>query len=157
VIEKKIQRLETFATRLAKYLSPQVYQSIFSDSDEERSPYARKNLTVFLSDIIQFTDLSDTLEPERLATVINSYLSEMSSIAIECGGTIDKFIGDAILVFFGDPETAGETEDALRCIDMALRMQRRSEELQKYWQRQGVSRSFHVRMGVTTGYCTVGR
>ena len=112
--------------------------------------------TIFLSDIVQFTDLSDTLEPERLATIINSYLSEMASIALDCGGTIDKFIGDAVLVFFGDPETAGETEDALKCVEMALRMRARVAELQKYWQKLGVSRGLHVRMGITTGFCTVG-
>jgi class 3 adenylate cyclase len=156
IIEEKSQRLENLATRLAKYLSPQVYQSIFSDTGEEQSAHARKNLTIFLSDIVQFTDLSDTLEPERLATIINSYLSEMASIAIECGGTIDKFIGDAVLVFFGDPESAGETEDALKCVEMALRMRARVAELQTYWQKHGVSRGIHVRMGITTGYCTVG-
>lgn len=156
VIEEKSQRLESLATRLAKYLSPQVYQSIFSETGERQSAHARKNLTIFLSDIVQFTDLSDTLEPERLATIINSYLSEMASIAIECGGTIDKFIGDAILVFFGDPESAGETENALKCVEMALRMRARVAELQKYWQKHGVSRGMHVRMGITTGFCTVG-
>jgi class 3 adenylate cyclase len=148
--------LEELATKLAKYLSPQIYESIFSESPGQVTTHARKNLTVFFSDIVQFTDLSDTLEPERLALVINSYLSEMASIALDCGGTIDKFIGDAILVFFGDPESAGETEDALKCLEMAIRMQMRVGELQKYWQRQGVSRGLHVRMGVTTGYCTVG-
>ena len=105
VIEEKSRQLEHLATRLAKYLSPQIYESIFSGKHEGAAATARKNLTIFFSDIEQFTDLSDTLEPERLAAVINSYLSEMSLIAIECGGTIDKFIGDAILVFFGDPET----------------------------------------------------
>ena len=156
VIEEKSQRLENLANRLAKYLSPQVYQSIFSDTGEESKAYTRKNLTIFLSDIAQFTDLSDTLEPERLATVINSYLSEMASIALECGGTIDKFIGDAILIFFGDPESDGETEDALKCVEMALRMRARVAELQKYWQKMGVSRGLHVRVGITTGFCTVG-
>jgi class 3 adenylate cyclase len=156
IIEEKSRQLENLATRLAKYLSPQVYQSIFSDTGEQQSAHARKNLTIFLSDIIQFTDLSDTLEPERLATIINSYLSEMASIAIDCGGTIDKFIGDAVLVFFGDPESQGETEDALRCVEMALRMRMRVMELQKYWQKHGVSRGLHVRMGITTGFCTVG-
>ena len=96
------------------------------------------------------------MEPERLALVINSYLSEMSSIALECGGTIDKFIGDAILVFFGDPETDGDTEDALKCLEMALRMRLRIKELQKYWQKLGVSSGLEVRMGIATGYCTVG-
>jgi class 3 adenylate cyclase len=141
---------------LAKYLSPQVYQSIFSDTEGQQSAHARKNLTIFLSDIVQFTDLSDTLEPERLATIINSYLSEMASIALDCGGTIDKFIGDAVLVFFGDPESEGETEDALKCVEMAIRMRARVAELQKYWQKLGVSRGLHVRMGITTGFCTVG-
>ena len=156
IIEEKSRRLENLATRLAKYLSPQVYQSIFSDTEDQQRAHARKNLTIFLSDIVQFTDLSDTLEPERLATIINSYLSEMASIAIDCGGTIDKFIGDAVLVFFGDPDSEGETEDALRCVEMALRMRLRVAELQKYWRKLGVSRGLQVRMGIATGFCTVG-
>ncbi|MBT5899314.1 MAG: adenylate/guanylate cyclase domain-containing protein [Rhodospirillaceae bacterium] len=156
IIEEKSRQLEDLATKLAKYLSPQIYQSLFSEAPGQSTAHARKNLTVFFSDIVQFTDLSDTLEPERLALVINSYLSEMASIALDCGGTIDKFIGDAILVFFGDPESDGETEDALKCLEMAIRMQLRVAELQKYWQKQGVSRGLHVRMGITTGYCTVG-
>ncbi len=156
VIEEKSRRLENLATRLAKYLSPQVYQSIFSDPGGQRSAHARKNLTIFLSDIVQFTDLCDTLEPERLASVVNSYLSEMATIALDCGGTIDKFIGDAVLVFFGDPESEGETEDALKCVEMAIRMRTRVAELQKYWQKHGVTRGLHVRMGITTGFCTVG-
>ncbi len=156
VIEEKSQRLENLATRLAKYLSPQVYQSIFADTGDQHRAHARKNLTIFLSDIVQFTDLSDILEPERLAAVINSYLSEMATIALDCGGTIDKFIGDAVLVFFGDPESAGDTEDALKCVEMALRMHARVAEMQKYWRKLGVSRGLHVRIGIATGFCTVG-
>jgi adenylate cyclase len=155
-IEEKSRQLESLATRLAKYLSPQIYKSIFSNTDGSEQKHARKNLTIFMSDIVKFTDLTDTMEPERLALVINSYLSEMSSIALECGGTIDKFIGDAILVFFGDPETDGDTEDALKCLEMSLRMRLRIKELQKYWQKLGVSSGLEVRMGIATGYCTVG-
>jgi class 3 adenylate cyclase len=156
IIEEKSNQLEHLAMRLAKYLSPQIYDSIFSGKHDGASATARKNLTVFFSDIEQFTDLSDTLEPERLAAVINSYLSEMSSIAIECGGTIDKFIGDAVMVFFGDPETEGEEEDALKAVEMALRMKQRVAELQSHWKKLGVARGLRVRMGITTGYCTVG-
>ncbi len=156
IIEEKSRQLEKLATRLAKYLSPQVYESIFSGRQDTAAPTSRKNLTVFFSDIVQFADLSDTLEPERLSTVINSYLSEMSAIAIDCGGTIDKFIGDAILIFFGDPETQGEQEDALRCVEMAIRMRNRIAEMQNYWIKHGVSKGVQVRMGITTGYCTVG-
>jgi len=156
IIEQKSQQLETLANRLAKYLSPQIYNSIFSETEDASKTHARKNLTIFFSDIVQFTDLSDTMEPERLATVINSYLSEMTNIAIECGGTIDKFIGDAILVFFGDPETQGDAEDALLCVEMAVRMQERVEQLQSFWKKNGVANGLRVRMGIATGYCTVG-
>ncbi|MHA1529477.1 MAG: adenylate/guanylate cyclase domain-containing protein [Alphaproteobacteria bacterium] len=156
IIEEKSQQLERLAMRLAKYLSPQIYESIFSDKQDSAAALARKNLTIFFSDIERFTDLSDTLEPERLSAVINSYLSEMSTIAIECGGTIDKFIGDAIMVFFGDPETEGEEEDALKAVEMALRMKQRVGELQSHWKKLGVPRGLKVRMGITTGYCTVG-
>jgi adenylate cyclase len=156
IIEEKSQHLEQLAMRLAKYLSPQIYDSIFSGKQDKMSATARKNLTIFFSDIEEFTDLSDTLEPERLTSVINSYLSEMSSIAISCGGTIDKFIGDAVLVFFGDPDSDGEEEDALKCIEMALQMQQRIGELQNFWKKKGVHRGLKVRMGITTGFCTVG-
>lgn len=156
IIEEKSTQLENLATRLAKYLSPQIYKSIFEDKQEVKSTHSRKNLTIFFSDIIQFTDLTDTMEPEKLANVINSYLSEMSTIAVKSGGTIDKFIGDAIMVFFGDPETDGEVQDALKCLEMAIMMRNRVEELQKHWKKMGVKNGLGVRMGVSTGFCTVG-
>jgi len=156
IIEEKSRRLENLATRLAKYLSPQIYRSIFTDTEETREAHARKNLSIFFSDIVKFTDLTDILEPERLAIIINSYLSEMASIALDCGGTIDKFIGDAVFVFFGDPESNGEIEDALNCVEMALRMRERVNELQNYWRKQGVPKEMQIRMGIATGYCTVG-
>ena len=156
IIEEKSTRLESIATRLAKYLSPQVYKSIFDSETMDKESHKRRNLTVFFSDIASFTDLSDTLEPEKLAKIINNYLSEMTTIAIECGGTIDKFIGDAVMVFFGDPESLGEEQDALNCIEMALQMQKRIKELRAYYERLGVPGGLDVRMGISTGFCTVG-
>ena len=156
LIAGKTRELERLANRLAQYLSPQIYETIFSGKESSEDTYTRKNLTVFFSDIVQFTDMSDSLEPEKLATVINSYLSEMTQIALDCGGTIDKFIGDAILVFFGDPATRGDREDALAGVEMAIRMQTRIQELQGYWKKNGVSDGLKVRMGITSGYCTVG-
>ena len=156
IIEEKSAQLENLATRLAKYLSPQIYKSIFEDKQEVKSLHARKNLTIFFSDIIKFTDLTDTMEPEKLAKVINSYLSEMTTIAVKSGGTIDKFIGDAIMVFFGDPETEGEVQDALKCVEMAVLMRQRVEELQKHWKKMGVTNGLGIRMGISTGFCTVG-
>jgi class 3 adenylate cyclase len=156
LVAERTSELQTVANRLAKYLSPQIYNSIFSARGEAIGSHTRKNLTIFFSDIEGFTDISDGMEPERLSFLINTYLSEMSNIAIEHGGTIDKFIGDAILVFFGDPETEGDRNDALRCARMALRMRERTRELERVWQEHGISRPLRARMGITTGYCTVG-
>ena len=100
--------------------------------------------------------MSDTLEPELLAKLVNNYLSEMTNIAIEFGGTIDKFIGDAVMVFFGDPKSEGDRQDALNCTKMAIRMQQRVGELQDYWKNLGIGEEIQVRMGISTGYCTVG-
>ena len=61
-----------------------------------------------------------------------------------------------MLVFFGDPESDGEIEDALKCVEMALRMLKRVEELKKHWKKLGVSNGMKVRMGIATGFCTVG-
>ena len=156
IIEEKTRKLEALANRLAKYLSPQLYETIFTSKSDVKQSFARKNLTIFFSDIEGFTDISDGMEPEGLAFVINTYLSEMSAIALDCGGTIDKFIGDAMLIFFGDPETDGEKEDAIKCAQMALRMQQRADELQDVWQAHGISSPIRVRMGISTGFCTVG-
>lgn len=156
IIEEKSRQLEHLANRLAKYLAPQVYESIFSETSEVKQSFTRKNLTVFFSDIVGFTDISDRTEPEHLAFLINTYLSEMSEVAMEFGGTIDKFIGDAVLIFFGDPQTDGDQNDALRCVRMAWRMQQRISSLQDFWRAHGISQPLRVRMGINTGYCTVG-
>ncbi len=156
LIEAKTRELERIANRLAKYLSPQIYNSIFTGANDSAESLARKNLTIFFSDIEHFTDISDGMEPERLSFFINTYLSEMAEIALEYGGTIDKFIGDAVLIFFGDPETDGDRADALKCARMAVRMRERVRELEKVWQAKGIAKPLRMRMGISTGYCTVG-
>jgi class 3 adenylate cyclase len=80
----------------------------------------------------------------------------MSKIALGHGATIDKYIGDAILAFFGDPETKGIKEDAMACVNMAIAMQRRMRELQLEWRDAGLEKPFQLRIGINTGYCTVG-
>ena len=94
------ERLEEISKRWASYLSQQVFDSIFSSGTTVSKKHRQKYLTVFFSDIVSFTDLSVTLEPELLATLINNYLSEMTNIAIEYGETINKFTGDAAIIFF---------------------------------------------------------
>lgn len=155
-LNEKNKMLEGLSSKLSKYLPPQVYESIFSGQRDVSLATERKKLTVFFSDIKDFTDTTDDLEPEDLTFLLNDYLTEMSSIALEYGGTIDKFIGDAILIFFGDPETKGVKEDALACVQMAVAMQRRMVDLRTKWHDLGYRRAFHKRVGINTGYCNVG-
>ncbi len=155
-LAEKTSALEGLANQLAKYLSPQVYDSIFTGRQEVKLASSRKKLTIFFSDIVDFTETADRLESEELTQLLNHYLTEMSQIAFAHGATIDKYVGDAILVFFGDPETRGVREDALACVRMAMKMRERMKELQDQWHRSGIDKPLQVRMGIHTGYCTVG-
>lgn len=113
----------------------------------------RKKLTIFFSDIAGFTETTESLESEQLTGLLNRYLTQMSKIALEHGATIDKYVGDAILIFFGDPESRSVREDALACVEMAIAMQRRMMGLQAEWRDLGSERPFQLRIGITTGFC----
>jgi PAS domain S-box-containing protein len=156
LVSEKNRALEMLSTKLSKYLSPQVYSSIFTGQRSVEIASNRKKLTVFFSDIVDFTATTDDLESEELTGLLNHYLTEMSKIALEHGATIDKYVGDAILLFFGDPETKGIKEDAIACVNMAIAMQKRMRELQSEWRDAGLEKPFQLRIGISTGYCTVG-
>lgn len=156
LIDVKNAKLESLSLKLSKYLAPQVYQSIFTNDKEVSLETKRKKLTVFFSDIKDFTQITEDLEAEDLAGLLNEYFTEMSQIALEYGATIDKFIGDAMLMFFGDPETKGVEEDAKACVRMANAMQRRMAELEKIWRAKGYQHPFRMRIGINTGFCNVG-
>ena len=156
LVTEKNRTLESLSSKLAKYLSPQIYKSIFSGQKGVDVTSQRKKLTIFFSDIAGFTETTDLLESEELTSLLNQYLREMSSIALEHGATIDKFIGDAIMLFFGDPETRGAKEDAVACVKMAIAMQQRMRDLQAEWRERGQEHVFQLRIGINTGFCTVG-
>ncbi len=156
LVAQKNQMLESLSSKLSKYLSPQLYKSIFSGEKNVEVASQRKKMTIFFSDIAGFTETTDLLESEELTALLNQYLREMSSIALEYGATIDKFIGDAIMLFFGDPETKGAREDATACVRMAIAMQQRMRDLQAEWRERGQEHVFQLRIGINTGYCTVG-
>ena len=155
-VRERTHALEGLTAKLAKYLSPQVYSSIFSGQNDVRVETRRKKLTIFFSDIKGFTEMTDNLESEVLSGLLNNYLDEMAQIALRHGGTIDKFIGDAVMVFFGDPETCGEKEDAIACVRMALDMRDRMVMLREKWKNEGIYKPLRIRCGINTGYCTVG-
>jgi adenylate cyclase len=147
---------DALSTKLSKYLSPQIYHSIFTGAQNVEITSSRKKLTIFFSDVVNFTATTDKLESEDLTNLLNRYLTEMSNIALQHGATIDKYIGDAIMVFFGDLESKGVKEDARSCVRMAIAMLRRLRELREEWLELGAEQPFHLRIGINTGYCTVG-
>jgi len=155
-VDERTKELLDLSKKLAKYFSPQVYQSIFSGKLDVKIQTKRKPLTVFFSDLEGFTELTERLEPEVLTEILTQYLTEMSNIAIKWGGTIDKFIGDALLVFFGDPSSNGNKEDAIACVSMAIEMLEKLEILRKFWRDKGISKPLNARIGIHTGVCTVG-
>lgn len=155
-LEIEKQKFEGIAGQLSRYLPRQIYDSIFSGNQSIEIKTQRKLLTVFFSDIQGFTHISSVIQPEVLTHYINAYFTEMSNIAAKYGGTIDKYIGDAMMVFFGDPDSRGPEEDALACVRMAYEMQQRLSELHIQWQREGLQHPFITRIGINTGYCNVG-
>ena len=102
------------------------------------------------------TGTTDRLESEELTQLLNQYLSAMSEVALDYGATVDKYVGDAIMIFFGDPETRGVKEDALACVKMAIAMRERIASLAHIWRDAGIERPLACRIGINTGYCTVG-
>src|SRR5437762_8402815 len=155
-LETTNEFLASVSMKISRYLSPQIYKSIFSGQKDVTIHTERKKLTIFFSDIKDFTATTERLQPEQITRLLNEYFTEMSNIALKYGGTIDKFVGDAMLIFFGDPESKGEAEDAKACMRMAAQMQQRVAELNAKWRNEGVEYPFRVRMGINTGFCNVG-
>ncbi len=153
LLQQKQLKLRSY--KLSKYISPPVWRSIFSGKDV-RLETQRKKITVFFSDVKGFSELAEEMEPEALTELLNNYLTEMSNIAIKYGGTIDKFIGDSIMVFYGDPHSRGVKADTLACVSMAIAMRKHMKLLQQKWRGQGIAKPLEIRMGINTGYSTVG-
>jgi adenylate cyclase len=155
-LKHSLGRLEDLSLKLARYLPRQVYQSIFEGRQDARIGCSRKKLTVFFSDIVGFANETEGVEPEDFTFILNGYLNRMAQVVSKHGGTLDKFIGDAVLVFFGDPESNGVAEDAAACVWMALEMKEAIVELNREWLTKGIRQGFEVRMGISTGFATVG-
>ena len=119
-VEAQKEKIEGISLKLSRYLPVQLYEQIFSGSLDIHKKSERKKLTVFFSDIVDFTSISEQIEAEEISEFLSFYLTEMSTIAEKFGGTIDKFIGDAIMIFFGDPQSEGDVQDAKNCVDMAI-------------------------------------
>ena len=153
VNEQTLYKLRTY--KLSRYLTPTVWKAV-NEGREQSLSTERKRITIFFSDIKGFSSLSEELESETLTELLNSYLTEMAKIATKHKGTIDKFMGDAVMVLFGDSKSEGLKVDCMRCMAMAIEMRKKMKELQTKWYNQGIKKPLQIRMGINTGYCTVG-
>ncbi len=149
-------RLDLLKDKMKKYLSPQLYKALVGGTTNAEIIHKRKKLTIFFSDIVSFSAITDSIESELLSDVLNQYLNRMAEIATKWGGTIDKFMGDGVMVFFGDPEFIDDVTHAQNCARMALDMMTELSILRARWRDMGMFQPLRVRMGVNTGYCTVG-
>lgn len=159
------------ASRLGRYLAPGVRQALLDDEGiaagdldvdllldvaaVRRTP-GRRWLTVCFADVVGFTQLTERLEPEEIATVLDLYQREMTAIAHHHGGTVDKFMGDGVMVLFGDGQGGSRETDARGCVHMALAMRDALPALNAACRRAGLPADVQLRWGIASGACTVG-
>lgn len=140
---------------LGRHFSPEMLDRII---DQHESIFHAKSakLTMFFSDIRGFTRISQQLDREEMIEILNTYFARMTQIVFEHGGVLDKFIGDAVMVFFGEPEPLSVEEQALRAIRMSLRMMAEVETLKStVWAGYGET-PVAIGIGINTGFVTVG-
>lgn len=146
-LEEKIKKMDN----LKKYLPVQIVEQLITKTTV--MAYERKKVTIFFSDLVNFTDLSDSIEPEEITSLLREYFTSMSAIVYKYSGTLDKFIGDAVMVFFGAPTSNGVKQDAINCITMACEMQEKLIELNQSW---NLASPLKMRIGINTGFVSVG-
>jgi adenylate cyclase len=150
---RKMNVLQGTFDRLRPYVSSQLVSSIESADSIATS---RKRISVFFSDIEGFTSMMDNLPEATMTRNLNDYLNEMAEVAISYGGTVDKFIGDGVMVLFGAPESKGAVKDAICCVQMAIAMRLRLEYLRAKWSSGAFPTNLHIRIGIHSGYSAVG-
>ncbi len=155
--ERRILQLNTYLTEsiLQRFLPPSlVSKAARGELSLDLRPEP-KLVTILFSDIVGFTQLSNTLRSRRVAELLNDYLTEMTHAIFEHGGTVDKFMGDAILAIFGAPEEASPNEQVRQAIAAARQMHRTLEKLNENWRHQGIP-EVQFRCGIHQGTAVVG-
>jgi PAS domain S-box-containing protein len=141
---------------LARFLPRQVAEGLLGGHLNAEEPFERRRITVLFADMVGFTDLAESLEPEELAEVLNGYLREMTAAVIACGGSVDNLIGDGVMAVFGAPQEMPEAEQAWAAVQAAMEMQRRCHELGTSLRERGIPADLNIRVGLNTAHCTVG-
>jgi class 3 adenylate cyclase len=141
---------------LKRFLPLQIAEGLMAGQLSPADGFERRKLTLLFADLVGFTDLSDTLEPEELSEVLNEYLREMTAVAVAHGGTLDNYIGDGLMVIFGAPIADEEPVQAWAALRAGFGMIARADELSAAIRDRGIPADLRLRVGVNTGHCTVG-
>jgi len=150
-IEGKQKRFIKNAFR--QYLSPIFIEKLVKDPNQLKLGGEKRELSIYFSDVQGFTSISESLEPEELTALLNDYLSAMTSIVHEQGGTIDKYEGDAIIAFWNAP--LDDIEHARNCVRAALLGQEKLTELRPEF-KERIGKDMFARIGINTGPVVVG-
>jgi adenylate cyclase len=137
----------------SRYVAPSLVSDILRDPAKLVLGGEERRLTVFFSDIRGFTTISEGLTPQALVKLINDYLTPMTDIILKSGGTVDKYMGDAIMAFWGAP--VWQEDHAIRAANTALEMMEKLRLMQAEWEKQGIPR-LDIGIGLSTGRVTVG-
>jgi class 3 adenylate cyclase/putative methionine-R-sulfoxide reductase with GAF domain len=151
-VASQVDELERVG-RLRRYLSPQLSELIVSSGDESILETHRRQITVVFCDLRGFTAFAETAEPEEVTGVLAEYHAAMGELVREFEGTLDRFAGDGMMVFFNDP--LPQPDHAERAVQMACAMRDRAEALAIGWRKAGYELAFGV--GIAVGYATLGR
>jgi class 3 adenylate cyclase/CHASE3 domain sensor protein len=141
------------AEQLRRYLAPQIADAVLSGGAPVSLHSTRRNLSILFANIRGFASMSERIEPEELIDALNQYFAVMTDVVFRHGGTLDKYVGDGILSFFGDPIPF--EDHAERAVAAALEMRQRLRGLRAKWM-EDLDEELNVGIGVSTGYVTVG-
>ena len=142
--------------QLARFLPRQVAEGVLAGQLAPADGFERRRITVLFADMVGFTDLSETLEPEELSEVLNEYLRQMAASVLAHGGTLDSFIGDGVMAVFGAPDPMPEAEQAWAAVQTAVEMRSGCRDLAASLRGRGIPADLDIRVGLNTGHCTLG-
>lgn len=137
-----------------KYVPADLVRELIELGVEAKLGGEKKNLTIFFSDIADFTALSEKLPPEVLVSFLGEYLNVMNKALMKNQATVDKYIGDGVMAFFGAPKYV--EHHAINCCHAALACQQQTDELNQKWQNYGLDFAFNTRIGIHTGEVVIG-
>ncbi|MGQ9794890.1 adenylate/guanylate cyclase domain-containing protein [Desulfosoma sp.] len=155
-LREKDREITRLNERLALFVSDPLVRHLAKDEGRTLFEHRRTKITVFFSDICRFSTITDTMEPEETAEQLNEYFHEMIPLVLEHKGTLDKLMGDGMMVLFGAPDDMDAAEGAYRCLQMATAMRDKLRALNHRWAQKGYPHALRVRMGIHTGLSVVG-